>query len=411
VYAQRYGPWTAPKLFGVPAALTADELAPVAFKTTADGFGPITFSLVGAPAGATIDPATGVFVWTPTEDQGPQSYAFAVRASNAFGPTDVPVTITVREVNAAPTLVVLLPPSPWAVRGTAVTFPAFANDPDLVGGVSNALTFSLIGAPPGAWIDPDTGAFTWNVGGSVPVGTYTFDVRVVDDGVPARTARQTVSVAVATAAVVGGDLRIGGTDGNDTIAVNPSRDGQSLMVLVNKAAAGTFPLAAVTGRVVVHGLGGNDKVAVNAKVTKGADLYGEAGNDALTGGAGADVLVGGDGNDVLNGGAGKDVLIGGLGADKLSGGAGDDLLIGGATAFDLDPTGLDDVRREWTSPSSYTDRITHLTIGGGLNNATLLTATDDAAKDVLTGGTDRDWYLAFPGDGLTGKAADEFRTP
>jgi hypothetical protein len=30
----------------------------------------LTFSLVGAPTGATIDGTTGAFSWTPTEAQG-----------------------------------------------------------------------------------------------------------------------------------------------------------------------------------------------------------------------------------------------------------------------------------------------------------------------------------------------------
>ena len=33
----------------------------------------LTFSLVGAPAGASIDVTTGVFRWTPTEGQGPKT--------------------------------------------------------------------------------------------------------------------------------------------------------------------------------------------------------------------------------------------------------------------------------------------------------------------------------------------------
>jgi Ca2+-binding RTX toxin-like protein len=47
------------------------------------------------------------------------------------------------------------------------------------------------------------------------------------------------------------------------------------------------------------------------------------------GGAGDDVLIGGDGADVLSGGAGDDVLIGGLGIDVLNGGDGDDVEIQG----------------------------------------------------------------------------------
>jgi Ca2+-binding RTX toxin-like protein len=70
-----------------------------------------------------------------------------------------------------------------------------------------------------------------------------------------------------------------------------------------------------------------------------------AGNDTLTGGAAADVLVGGAGNDLLNGGAGADVLIGGAGDDvflfdpadrRVDGGTGfDTLRVAGTAALDL----------------------------------------------------------------------------
>lgn len=83
----------------------------------------------------------------------------------------------------------------------------------------------------------------------------------------------------------------------------------------------------------------------------GADtLLGESGNDDLRGEAGQDSLVGGTGHDTLSGYTGADTLLGGAGrdsldgdaiyagtgetgaelsADYLDGGAGDDVLIGG----------------------------------------------------------------------------------
>jgi Ca2+-binding RTX toxin-like protein len=80
---------------------------------------------------------------------------------------------------------------------------------------------------------------------------------------------------------------------------------------------------------------------------KGANLFGDAGDDflkggiyadylsggadkdGLFGGAGNDVLDGGDGDDVVQGEDGKDILLGGDGDDNLSGGKGNDFLIGG----------------------------------------------------------------------------------
>ena len=70
-------------------------------------------------------------------------------------------------------------------------------------------------------------------------------------------------------------------------------------------------------------------------------VLGSNGNDAaLTGGTGADLVLGFDGNDTLNGNGGNDALVGGSGADTLIGGAGTDILIGGTGQDTL--TGGDD---------------------------------------------------------------------
>jgi hypothetical protein len=413
-----------PTLGGVPAFAQVDEGQTLAFTATVTDPGSPAFSLVGAPAGAMINPATGAFTWTPTEAQGPGTFAFAVRLTDGPTTDDRPITVQVHEVNTPPVLSGV-PAALATAPGSPITFTAAAADADLVNGLPNTLTFSLVGAPPNAWIDPDTGEFHWTPDETNPPGTYAFKVRVADDGVPSLHDTRSVTVTLAGAGLVtsGGlvNLLIGGTGGADTIGVAPSRDGSQLVVRRNGAVAGTFPAAAVTGRIVVHGLGGNDRISVSPRVTIGADLYGDAGNDGLTGGGGDDrlfggdgndrltggngndVLVGGDGNDALAGSAGTDVLIGGAGADKLTGGAGDDLQIGGPTAFDLDPTGLANILAEWTSSSAYSDRIAHLTgTAGGLNNGTYLTpgvtATDDGVKDVLTGGPGVDWFIGTPAD-------------
>ena len=53
---------------------------------------------------AAIDPVSGVFSWTPSETQGPGSYPFTVRVSDGVTNTDASITLTVIEVNSAPTL-------------------------------------------------------------------------------------------------------------------------------------------------------------------------------------------------------------------------------------------------------------------------------------------------------------------
>jgi hypothetical protein len=90
---------------GVPSAATIPELVAYTFTAAAtDSDVPaqtVTFSLVGAPSGASIGASSGVFTWTPTEAQGPGSYPFSVRAGDGAGFTDVPVTLTVSEVTIA----------------------------------------------------------------------------------------------------------------------------------------------------------------------------------------------------------------------------------------------------------------------------------------------------------------------
>jgi hypothetical protein len=63
-------------------------------------------------------------------------------------------------------------------------------------------------------------------------------------------------------------------------------------------------------------------------------VFGNSGNDDLTGGDESDTLHGGSGNDIVDGGAGDDTLLGGSGNDIVLGGSGDDLLFGG-DGFDI----------------------------------------------------------------------------
>ncbi|WP_342558914.1 putative Ig domain-containing protein [Metasolibacillus sp. FSL K6-0083] len=148
----------------------------------------LTYSLVGAPAGASINAMTGVFTWTPTEAQGPGSYTFAVRVSDGMLTDEESITVTVNEVNTAP---VLAPIGNKAVDEESIlTFTASATDADLP---ENSLTYSLVGAPTGASIDATTGMFTWTPTEAQGSGSYTFAVRVSDG---ALTDEESITVTV-----------------------------------------------------------------------------------------------------------------------------------------------------------------------------------------------------------------------
>ncbi len=107
----------------------------------------LTLSAGGLPTGATFDPATGVFAWTPTEaQQGQYIVTFTATDDGMPNLTDSEaVTITVTEVNAPP---VLAPISDMSVdENTLLQFTVSAGDVDEPG---NTLTYSAAGLPAGA---------------------------------------------------------------------------------------------------------------------------------------------------------------------------------------------------------------------------------------------------------------------
>src|SRR5262249_39687031 len=148
-----------------------------------------TFSLVGAPRGASIDQSTGVFTWTPTEAQGPGSYTFKVRVTDGVANTETPITVTVGEVNVAPTLTGGRAPATGS-QGRSLTVAAAASVPDQP---AQSLTFSLVGAPAGATIGSSSGIFSWTPTEGQGPGSYSFAVRV-SDGVTSTDAPIAVTV-------------------------------------------------------------------------------------------------------------------------------------------------------------------------------------------------------------------------
>src|SRR5438552_5498947 len=181
-----------------PGNKTTNELANLAFTVTAtDSDIPantITWSLtLGTPAatGATIGSGTGAFSWTPTEAQGPGTYPVTIVATDNGSPVlsgSAAITITVNEVNSAPVLATI--GNKTGTVGTPVTFTATATDSDIP---ANTLTFSLdAGAPAGATIGGSTGAFSWTPSSS---GNFPVTVRVTDNGSPALSAFEAITMA------------------------------------------------------------------------------------------------------------------------------------------------------------------------------------------------------------------------
>lgn len=158
----------------------------------------LTFSLdPGAPGGAAINPATGVFTWTPTEAQGPSTNVVTIRVTDNGAPAQTAfetILVTVKETNSPP---VLAPIWNKLVKvGGTLSFTISATDADLPG---QTLTCSLgADAPAGAHINPSDGVFTWTPTDGQGPSTNTLSIRVVDDGSPPLSATQRVTIIVLT---------------------------------------------------------------------------------------------------------------------------------------------------------------------------------------------------------------------
>ncbi len=156
----------------------------------------LSFSLdSGAPAGATIDPSSGQFSWTPPGGTSPGNHTVTVRVTDDGVPSlqdFETITITVNDVNLPPVLAAIDAQS--VEEGSPLTFTASANDADLP---ANNLSFSLdAGAPLSATIDPSTGKFSWTPGEAHGSAAFSVTVRVTDDETPSLDDFETVNITV-----------------------------------------------------------------------------------------------------------------------------------------------------------------------------------------------------------------------
>ena len=192
----------APTISNLPPAVTLDELTQMSFEALASDIdtpaSALRFTLIDAPAGATIDAVSGAFRWTPSEAQGPSNYAFRVSVFDGSASAVGSVSVTVNEVNVAPRLPSI---SPATINElSAFTFAANGSDADIP---TQPLTYSLIGAPAGATINPSTGAFSWTPSEAQGNGsTYNFTVRLSDGTLSADVSVQLTAQEVNSAPVL-----------------------------------------------------------------------------------------------------------------------------------------------------------------------------------------------------------------
>jgi subtilisin family serine protease len=403
---------------------SVNEGSLLSFTATASDPNPgsLVFSLgPGAPAGAAIDPDTGLFTWTPT-DSSVAPVAITVVVTDQGNPQlSDSETIQVTVGNVAPVAHVSGPASGY--RGESLTYTFSASDVSSVDQADNftyAIDWDGNGTVDQSVVGPGSGVQVAHA--YFASNSYTVRVTATDkDGGASAAASQTVGITDYALRDDGQghlDLIWGGTNGLDGVffLTGPAN---SVIILVQfentQFVTKVATVPGVTGRVIAHGYGFDDVLVAEFLTSRRAVLYGEDGNDTLVGGFLGDTLDGGDGHDLLLGGTqvsdggdqllggtGDDLLIGHTGADTLDGGNGDDLLLGDAILFADLPTAVLSLQAEWAqSGHSYAQRVANI-LGtapdpGRLNGDNFLqagvTLFRDTAVDTLIGGSNQDWFL------------------
>jgi hypothetical protein len=181
----------------VPADQTIAELSTLNISASAADpdlpTNTLTFSLRSPPGGMNINPATGLIIWTPSEEQGPSTNVITVVVTDDGAPplsVTNSFTITVTETNSAP---VLPDTTNYTIDElTSLIITNTASDSDLP---LNTLTYSLLSPPANASIDTN-GIITFSPDESQGPGVYTITTVVTDNGTPGLSATNSFIVNV-----------------------------------------------------------------------------------------------------------------------------------------------------------------------------------------------------------------------
>nr|WP_322712654.1 putative Ig domain-containing protein [Nostoc sp. ChiSLP03a]MDZ8213882.1 putative Ig domain-containing protein [Nostoc sp. ChiSLP03a] len=134
----------------------------------------LSFSLLNAPQGMTVDPSTGIVSWTPIVSQL-GTYDVTLAVTDGKGGTiqqAFKVQTQPQAGNHAP--IIISTSETTAYTATGYTYRVQALDPD-----RDSLSYSLATAPAGMTIDASTGQILWTTNSS-NAGTYNITVKVLD---------------------------------------------------------------------------------------------------------------------------------------------------------------------------------------------------------------------------------------
>jgi uncharacterized repeat protein (TIGR03803 family) len=173
-------------------SVATNEDTPKAITLTGSAPGsPLTYTVVTKPINGTLSGSGANRTYTPKANYtGSDSFTFTV----TWGcQTSAPVTVSIQvsAVNDAPVLATI--GNKTVAKGATLSFTATATDPD----AGQTKTFSFVSAPVGASINATSGAFNWTPS---TAGTYTFTVKVTDNGSPLLSDQEQITVTVTSTA-------------------------------------------------------------------------------------------------------------------------------------------------------------------------------------------------------------------
>ncbi|HND51211.1 MAG TPA: putative Ig domain-containing protein, partial [Pirellulaceae bacterium] len=185
-----------PPEFHRPASVVASEGNLVRVQLQAVDFGgrELTYSSEMLPPGATLDPRTGVFEWTPDFNQH-GAYAVPLKVDNGEAEASQLLTISVLNINAPPRFTTV--DGYTLKQGQEFQLRMLAFDPDNPGfaarerdaggalvvqeGSRPSVTYQVSGLPAGASFDPETLLFVWRPG-YTQSGPFDVTFTATDDG-------------------------------------------------------------------------------------------------------------------------------------------------------------------------------------------------------------------------------------
>ena len=132
-----------------------DENTVLSFNVfaTDDNGDSITYSAIGLPPGASFNKNSGAFVWTPGYSAAGIYYVKFIATASGLTDSET-IELTVNNINRAPILSSI--GNKAVNENELLTFVVSGKDSD-----GDELAYSVVGLPPGASFDADSGLFSW----------------------------------------------------------------------------------------------------------------------------------------------------------------------------------------------------------------------------------------------------------